>query len=56
MNFNVYEKYNNAQNLMHYDMIIYRVKKKTDKKQGSSNSLPPNYSTKGDRKKIITVF
>lgn len=56
MNFNIYEKYNNVQNLMHYDMIIDRVKKKTDKKQGSSNSLPPNYSTKGDRKKIITVF
>lgn len=51
MNFNIYEKYNNVQNLMHYDMIIDRVKKKTDKKQGSSNSLPPNYSTKGDRKK-----
>lgn len=55
MNFNVYEKHNNVQNLMHYDMIIDRLKKNR-KKQGSSNSHPPNYSTKGDRKKIITVF
>lgn len=32
MNFNIYEKYNNVQNLMHYDMIIYRVKKKNRQK------------------------
>lgn len=31
MNFNIYEKYNNVQNLMHYDMIIDRVKKNRQK-------------------------
>lgn len=37
MNFNVYEKYNNVQNLMHYDMIIDRVKKKKQTK----SKVPP---------------
>lgn len=38
MNFNVYKKYNNVQNLMHYDMIIDRVKKK---KKQTKSKVPP---------------
>lgn len=40
MNFNVYEKYNNVQNLMHYDMIIDRVKKKQTKSKVPPTPFP----------------
>lgn len=57
MNFNVYEKYNNVQNLMHYDMIIDRVKKKKQtKSKVPPTPFPRIKALKAIVKKIITMF